>query len=91
LKQPIYHQLSDAVLGEKLGDELYKIQGIESTVDVKKVKPTKIDNFWGIVLDKEGLLTEEVDVDNITKVSKLRVEMVDPAINHIRVTFDFTS
>jgi hypothetical protein len=42
LKQPIYHQLSAAVLGEKLEDDLYKVEEIDSKVDVKKVKPTKI-------------------------------------------------
>lgn len=58
MKQPIYHKISAAALGQKLEAELYEPEGIPKTIDLKKVTPQKIEDFWGIILDKEGLLTE---------------------------------
>lgn len=51
--------------------------------------PQKIENFWGIILDKEGLLTEEVDVDCMNKVSFFQCELLDHNSNHMRITFKF--
>lgn len=58
MKQPIYHKISAAVFGEKLDVSLYEPEGIPKAIDLNKVVPQKIEDFWGIILDKEGLLTE---------------------------------
>lgn len=90
LKQPIYHKISAAVLGEKLEAELYEPEGIAKTIDLKKVVPQKIEDFWGIILDKEGLLTEEIDVDCIKKLNFFQCELLDHNTNHIKITFKFS-
>jgi hypothetical protein len=89
LKQPIYHQISAAALGHKLAPSLYTPTGLETKTDVEKLAPQKIESFWGIVLDKEGLLTEEVDVDCVTNISFFQCELLSHATNHLRITFKF--
>ena len=36
-------------------------------------------------------MTEEVDVDPMTKVSKLKVELLDHESSHIRIQFAFSA
>ena len=40
-------------------------------------------------MDKEGLITEEVDVDCITKVTQFKCELLSHSTNHLRITFKF--
>ena len=57
LKQPIYHKISAVALGQKVSPSLYAPPQLESNLDLSKVVPQKVEDFWGIVLDKEGLVT----------------------------------
>jgi len=46
LKQPLYAKLTSAAIGKKLEKELYKPEGIDTSVDVNKVTPTPLPEFW---------------------------------------------
>jgi hypothetical protein len=63
LKQPLYKQISNVALGIKVDAKLYKPEGLPCRGDPSKVQPVPIPNFWLDVLDKEGLLSSEVDVE----------------------------
>jgi hypothetical protein len=58
LKQPIYKQISAVALGKKVADALYKPEGLACQSKIKKMAPKKIESFWGIIFDKEDILTE---------------------------------
>lgn len=57
LKQPLYKQISNVALGNKVDTQLYKPEGLPCRGDPNKVRPLPIPNFWAEILDKEGLLS----------------------------------
>ena len=89
LKQPIYAQISDVVLGNKVDKKLYNPEGLPKAGDPSKITPRAIDDFWGEVLEKEGLLSEEVDVAVCDSIREFYCEILDPKKNHFRIAFSF--
>ena len=91
LKQPLYKQISSVALGNKVDSKLYKPEGLPCRGDPSKVQPIPIPNFWGEILDKEGLLNSEVDVEAIEKIKEFTCELIEQKTNHLRIIFKFTS
>lgn len=76
LKQPLYKQISSVALGNKVDSKLYKPEGLPCRGDPTKVQPLPIPNFWGEILEKEGLLNSEVDVECIQKIKEFTCELI---------------
>lgn len=91
LKQPLYKQISQVALGNKVEAKLYRPEGLPCRGDPSKTNPLPIPNFWGEIFEKEGLLNSEADVDCIQKIKEFTCELLSQKDNHIRITFKFTS
>ena len=89
LKQPIFTQISDVVLGNRVDKQLYQGEGLPKPADPAKVNPKAIEDFWGIVLEKVGLLCEEVDAGVSGSIAEFLCKVVDPKNNHLRIVFSF--
>lgn len=89
LRQPIYAQISSAALGCKLKNDLYKPADVVCSVDPRKVAPSKLDNFWGKVFQKCGLVVEEVDYECLGNLSEFKSEILDMSTGDIRMVFKF--
>lgn len=70
LKQPIYKQISNVALGNKVEAKLYRPEGLPCRGDPSKVQPIAIPNFWAEVFDKEGLISHNVDVECLGKLKE---------------------
>jgi len=68
LKQPIYKQISDAALGIKVDNSLYLLDGVPAKIDLKKVGPTAVPNFWTDILTKDDILSSKNDYFCVEKL-----------------------
>lgn len=91
LKQPIYKQISDVALGIKVDSQLYLLEGVPAKIDLKKVGPTAIPNFWSDILTKSPILSAENDFFCLEKLKEFKCELKDPTTNQINVLFRFSS
>lgn len=91
MKQPIFQQISNAALGNKLDNKIYRPEGLPCRGDPNKIAPKPIPDFWGVVFEKEGLISSEIDVECFSKVKELSCQLLDHKSNHIRVLFRFSS
>lgn len=91
LKQPIYKQISDAALGIKVDSQLYLLDGVPAKIDLKKVGPSAVPNFWTDILTKDDILSGENDFACVEKIKEFKCELLDPKTNHISITFKFSS
>lgn len=90
-KLSIYNLMSKAALGQKLADNLYKPKELPCLNRARKMVPKKIDNFWGIIFDKEDILTEEIDVECFGKIKDFSCLINKSIANHLQITFKFIS
>jgi hypothetical protein len=91
LKQPLFQQISQVALGSKVDSKLYRPEGLPCRGDPNKTAPKPIPDFWGVVFEKEGLVSNEVDVDCFSKAKELTCEILDHKTNHLRIRFKFSS
>lgn len=57
LKQPLFKQISQVALGVKVEGKLYRPEGLPSRGDPNKTAPKAIPDFWGVVLENQGLIS----------------------------------
>lgn len=91
LKQPLFQQISQVALGVKVDSKLYRPEGLPCRGDPNKTAPKPIPDFWGVVLENQGLISNEVDVECFSKVKELTCELVDHKTNHLRIRFRFST
>ena len=89
LKQPIYTQISDVALGNKVDKKLYNPEGLPKAGDPSKVTPRAVKDFWGEVMEKEGLVSEDIDVGVFDSIREFVCEVLNPKTHHFRIVFSF--
>ena len=75
----------------KVDNKLYRPDGLPCRGDPSKTAPKAIPDFWGVVFEKEGLISNEVDVECFSKVKELSAELIDHKTNHLRIRFRFSA
>lgn len=84
MKQPIYTDISNAVLGQQIN----KDEG--STYNLSKISRI-IPDFWIIVLTKSGILSSDMvnDIDCFKKLNTFTCEMIEDSLSNFRIKFSF--
>ena len=80
-----------APLGNKVDSKLYRPQGLPCRVNPNMTAPKAIPDFWGVVFENQGLLSNEVDVDCFSKLKELTCELLDQKTYHLRIRFKFSA
>ena len=91
LKQPLFQQISQVALGNKVDSKLYRPEGLPCRGDPNKTAPKAIADFWGVVFENQGLVSNEADVDGFSKLKELTCELLDHKTNHLRIRFKFSA
>lgn len=86
-RQPLYNQMAAAALGRPLQPELKQMLELHGISN--KQQPSRIDSFWTSVLEKTGLLMQEVDAECLRTMAEFSCELVDLPTSHYRLSFAF--
>lgn len=84
MKQPIYTDISNAVLGQKINRD----EG--SSYNLSKISRS-IPDFWIIVFSKSGILSSDMinDIDCFRKLNFFTCEMIENNLSNFRIKFSF--
>lgn len=86
---PLMNKISDAVSGKKLDKSLYTENEFVKSINLNKVKPKALKDYWGKVFDACGLISHEHDIDLLQKLISFRCDLIDAKIQNIKVVFEF--
>jgi hypothetical protein len=86
-RQPLYNQMAAAALGRPLQPELKQMLELHGISP--KQQPTRIESFWTSVLEKTGLLMQEVDAECLRTMAEFKCELVDLPTSHYCLSFAF--
>jgi hypothetical protein len=88
MKQPLYSEISHAVLGKGSHKEL---SCPTSSSRKSKVTSSNIPEFWMVVFAKAGLLNDEieVDMDCFQNLSAFTCDHLEENFNQVRISFTF--